>query len=181
MVKTYTETTEDDSFDDNQEVALSKTRIKRNMHELQALGESLVGLSKKRLDELQLADKLYEAVIEAQKIKSRGAKARQFQYIGRLMRDIDPEPIRQKMALWAQGLTGHEAVHQAAEHWRERLMTEPETITAFLEKFENIDSQVLDKLIQKAKMERARQLSPVAYRKLFRLIRDCLINEAAAQ
>jgi ribosome-associated protein len=97
------------------------------------------------------------------------------------MRDIDPEPIRQKMALWAQGLTGHEALHHLAEKWRERLMTEPDAITAFVSTFSELDIQKVSKMIDKAKQERAKQLSPVAYRQLFRLVRDCLIDQQNAR
>src|SRR5437773_11248988 len=67
------------------------------MHELQALGVALVGLPETQLRSMALADDLLEAVLEAKRIKSHEARRRQMQYIGRLMRDIDPGAIRSRL------------------------------------------------------------------------------------
>ena len=72
----------------------SKTRKKQAMHELQALGAALVALPDGSLASLSLPDSLAQAIAEARRIPSREGKRRQLQYIGRLMRDVDPEPIR---------------------------------------------------------------------------------------
>ena len=72
----------------------SKTRKKQAMHELQALGAALVALPDGSLASISLPDSLAQAIGEARRITSREGKRRQLQYIGRLMRDLDPEPIR---------------------------------------------------------------------------------------
>ena len=76
----------------------SKTRRKAAMHALQDLGEALVALEAKRLAELAaevaLPDALVEAIREARSITAWGARKRQLQYIGKLMREVDPDPIR---------------------------------------------------------------------------------------
>ena len=77
-----------------QDEIVSKTRKKREMHELQALGVALVELPETQLKSMALADDLLEAVLEAKRITSHEARRRQMQYIGRLMRDIDPAAIR---------------------------------------------------------------------------------------
>ena len=77
---------------------VSKTRKKREMHELQALGVALVALPEWQLNAMALDRGLLAAMLEAKRIKSHEAKRRQMQYIGRLMRDVDAAPIRARMA-----------------------------------------------------------------------------------
>jgi ribosome-associated protein len=76
----------------------SKSARKREYIALQKLGEELILLKQSNLDSLPLDDNLREAVMEAQQIKAHGALRRQKQYIGKLMRHIDPEPLRAEMA-----------------------------------------------------------------------------------
>ena len=76
----------------------SKSARKREYIALQKLGEELIALKASDLDRLPLDDNLREAVSEAKQMKAHGALRRQKQYIGKLMRHIDPEPIRSKMA-----------------------------------------------------------------------------------
>jgi len=72
----------------------SKSQRKRDAHALQALGVQLVALPPARLARLALPDALYEAVVAAQGMRSHGARARQMQYIGKLMRQLDPAVLR---------------------------------------------------------------------------------------
>jgi ribosome-associated protein len=72
----------------------SKTERKRAMHELQALGEELCGVDPAWLAELALPESLADAIERARGITRHEARRRQLQFIGRLMRDVDPEPIR---------------------------------------------------------------------------------------
>lgn len=82
------------------ELRLSKSARKRAAHAAQKLGEELVRLKAAELDTLGLPEELYEAIREAQRIKnSRGGVARQRQYIGKLMREIDLAPIETAMAV----------------------------------------------------------------------------------
>jgi ribosome-associated protein len=76
---------------------ISKTQRKKNMHALQHLGERLAALNPAQLEQFDLAEKLREAIVEARKLKTFEARRRQMQYIGRLMREIDAEAIRQKL------------------------------------------------------------------------------------
>jgi len=71
----------------------SRTRKKKEDRALQALGEELVALSPEQLEQIPMQERLHEAVMAARKTKSHGARRRQMQYIGRLMRDVAPEPI----------------------------------------------------------------------------------------
>ena len=76
----------------------SKSARKREYIALQKLGEELITLKESDLDRLPLDDNLRDAVSEARQMKAHGALRRQKQYIGKLMRHIDPEPIRSEMA-----------------------------------------------------------------------------------
>ena len=76
----------------------SKSARKREYIALQKLGEELITLKQTELDCLPLDESLLEAILEAKQIKAHGALRRQKQYIGKLMRHIDPEPLRVEMA-----------------------------------------------------------------------------------
>ena len=82
--------TEDEDW---QELPPSKSSRKREAHALQKLGEDLVQLRAADLARLPLPESLRDAIDEARRLTSRGALSRQRQYIGKLMRDIDVEPI----------------------------------------------------------------------------------------
>lgn len=81
------------------ELRPSKSQRKREALALQDLGELLVELKPTRLAQLPLPDELREAVLTAQRTPQRGARKRQLQYIGKLMRRVDPEPIRAALGL----------------------------------------------------------------------------------
>ena len=80
----------------------SKSAKKREYLALQKLGEDLIGLNEPDLRKMELDEDLLEAVLEARRIKSHGALRRQKQYIGKLMRHVDPEPIRAAMTRLCQ-------------------------------------------------------------------------------
>ena len=88
------ENTEDD-FEDRP----SRSARKRVAEGLQKLGVRLVGLREAELQSLTLPEELLAAIQEARRLRARPAIARQHQYIGRLMRDIDPEPIERALAM----------------------------------------------------------------------------------
>jgi len=100
----------------------SKSERKRQQLELQELGESLVTLDAATLASLPLDDGLREAIQSAAKIRSRGALRRQKQLIGKLMRDVDPEPIRATLARLHSDDAAARRLFAQAEHWRDRLI-----------------------------------------------------------
>lgn len=114
---------------------ISKTRRKQEMHGLQTLGEELVSLKDDKLAELDLPESLLSAVREARRLSKHGALRRQLQYIGRLMRDVDAEPIREKLHGWRG--QGREAValQHLAERWRERLIADDAEFRHFVADF----------------------------------------------
>jgi len=155
-----------------QDEILSKTRRKQEMHELQALGAALVELSAAHLERMTLPDELARAVREARRIASHEARRRQIQYIGRLMRDLDAEPIRAQLAAVHGGSAQERARHQRLEHWRTRLLEDDGALTEFAQAHAGSDVQQLRALIRNARREQAESRPPRAFRELFRILRE---------
>ena len=142
------------------------------MHELQALGVALTRLPESQLRSIEIPAELREALLEAKRIKSHEAKRRQLQYVGRLMRDVDPAPIRSRLA----EIEGHgaraTARHRRLEAWRERLLADDEALTAFAAEHPGADLQALRASIRNARKEQKEGKPPRAYRELFRVLKD---------
>ncbi|MFN0300602.1 MAG: ribosome biogenesis factor YjgA [Burkholderiales bacterium] len=149
----------------------SKTQRKKAMHDLQELGAQLVDLSRERLGEIDLPLELLSAVQEAKRIKAHEARRRQLQYIGRLMRDVDPTPIRAKLDAWSGHSSAETALHRSAERWREELLSKEGALNAFASKFPDHDLQPLKKLISASAMELSLGRAPRHNREIYRLVR----------
>ena len=150
----------------------SKTRKKAQMHALQKLGVELVDLSRDRLESLRLPENLSEAVREAQRITAHEGRRRQMQYIGRLMRDIDPAPIQERLDAW-RGVSKAEVARQhALELTREKLIADDAALTEFAQKHPDVDLQTLRNLIRNARKETAEGRPPKSFREIFKVIRD---------
>src|SRR5437763_11477088 len=150
------------------------------MHELQALGVALVGLPETQLRSMALADDLLEAVLEAKRIKSHEGRRRQMQYIGRLMRDVDPAPIRARLDAIAGQSAEAAARHRRLEALRERLIGDDAALTDYVASHAGADLQALRTLIRNARREQQEGRPPRAYRELFRLLK-ALETRTAAQ
>ena len=142
------------------------------MHELQALGVALVRLSDSQLEAIEIPEQLREALLEAKRIRSHEAKRRQMQYIGRLMRELDPAPIRARLAELEGNSAQATARHRRLEAWRERLLGDDAALTAFAAEYPRADLQVLRTLIRNARKEAALGKPPRAYRELFRVVKE---------
>jgi ribosome-associated protein len=153
---------------DASDLAPSKTKRKQAMHALQDLGIQLVALDAKRLATLDLPEKLLDAIALARSATRHEAKRRQLQYIGRLMRDIDPAPLREALAAWAQGGQRERAHFALLEHWRDRVLSEPDGVQAFAAAYPAASPDTLMDLAADARAERARGAAPHKGRALFR-------------
>lgn len=158
----------------------SRTQRKKEVEALQALGERLVALNAAQLGVVPLPDELREAVLEAQRIRSREGHRRQLQYIGKLMRGIDVAPIRKAL----DALEGKDAEQNALLHrlerWRERLIAEGDAALAELvNEFPGADRQPLRQLVMKARKERDEAKPPAAARALFKALRELVDNPPA--
>jgi ribosome-associated protein len=164
--------------DDKVDSTVSKTRRKHAMLALQDLGETLTGLKPDRLAALELPERLAEAIAIARKLTRHEARRRQMQYVGRLMRDIDPAPIEAQLANWAVAPNAEKARIADVERWRKRLLEEPGALEVLGTQFPRADRPRLAALVARAAEERGRGSPPHAYRELFREL-NVLLSTAA--
>lgn len=141
------------------------------MSSLQDLGVSLVGLDAARLASLDLPERLVDAITLARGITRHEARRRQLQYVGRLMRDVDPAPIRAALAAFDRVPLAEKARFAAIERWRDRLLDEADALDAFVSERPGSDRAAIAKAVSAARVERARGESTRAYRELFRALR----------
>ncbi|MBI4195488.1 MAG: DUF615 domain-containing protein [Betaproteobacteria bacterium] len=152
----------------------SKTQRKKTMLALQDLGAELVALNEAQLATISLPERLHEAVNAARRMTSFEARRRQLQYIGKLMRAMDPEPIRARLDIWKAPSREHTARLRQLEHWRGRLIDEETALAEFVSAYPRADAQRLRTLVRNTRHERATDAPPRSYRALFRLLRDTL-------
>jgi ribosome-associated protein len=157
------------------EARQSKSARKREAASLQELGVELAGLPDQEIAALDLPDKLFAALRDLKRLPSHGAQLRQRQYIGKLMRDIDPAPVLAKLAERKLRHDSEIRRFQLVERWRDRLLSEPASaLGELLEEYPEADRAVLTKLLEKAERERVDRRAPAAARELFAFLRQLL-------
>lgn len=158
---------------------LSKTKRKQAMHDLQQLGEALVALDPRAVARLELPERLADAIAQARSITRHEARRRQLQFVGRLMRDIDPAPIRAALAR-LEGVDATERAHfAAAERWRDRMLADDAAIDAFVAAHAGVARPEIVALVHDSRAERASGRPPHRFRALFRLIARATAADAA--
>ncbi len=173
---------------------VSRTDLKRESTELQKLGESLLNLRADLRDKLNLPDKLIEALAEAKRITNFEGKRRQMQFVGKLMRQLDPAVLdAARAALVEQHMPSarETALLHTAEQWRDRLIADDEAVAAWISDFPQTDTQQLRALVRQARKDAvpadkaavSQGLAPRqgrAYREVFQLVRELLASVDAS-
>jgi ribosome-associated protein len=160
---------------ETEEQRLSKSARKREAASLQELGVKLAALPDQEIKALDLPENLFIALRDLRRLPSHGAQVRQRQYIGKLMRKIDPEPVLAKLAERKQRHDVEIRHFQQIERWRDRLLSEPAVaLPELLEEYPRADRAALTRLLEKAERERLEQRSPVGARELFAFLRQLL-------
>jgi ribosome-associated protein len=160
---------------ESEEQLRSKSARKREAASLQELGVKLSALPDQEIKALDLPDNLFIALRDLRRLPSHGAQVRQRQYIGKLMRDIDPQPVLAKLAERKQRHDLEIRHFQQIERWRDRLLSEPAAgLDDLLREYPHVDRATLTKLLDKAEKERLEQRSPVGARELFAFLRQLL-------
>lgn len=152
----------------------SKSARKRQMLSLQAMGESLLDLNEKQLATIPIDDeRLVSAIRECRQIHSHSARKRHLQYIGRLMRDIDPAPIEQAL-LELRHARQHSAnaFHDLEQLRADILSGGLDAVELAMTRFPQGDRQHLRQLVLQHQRETQREQPPAASRKLFRYLRE---------
>lgn len=161
----------------------SRTDLKRQSSELQKLGEDLLTLRTELLTELDLSDKLKDAVMEARRISNFEGKRRQLQFIGKLMRQLDPlmlEAMRQALSDQSSGSAHATRLLHLSEHWREQLLHVDSSIGDWLQQHPQTNAQQLRSLIRQARRDAVPEKPGAAirhgraFRELYALIHEQL-------
>ena len=151
---------------------ISKTKLKAEADALQEIGVKLVALPNSKLTQLDLPERLVDAINEAKRITANGATRRQKQYIGSLMREIDVAPIVEQMEKWEGKNTAENAYFHNLERWRARLLEDEDALSEFIQQYPNVDSQQIRTLIRNARREASANKPPKSSRELFKLLRE---------
>ena len=150
----------------------SKSQRKRESTALQHLGEELVALSKERLAKIDMPERLKDAILEAQRITAHEGRRRQMQFIGKLMRSTDPEPLQAAV----DEVKGASAASTARQHrleaLRTKLMADESGFKQLAEAYPEADIQRLRQLRRNAIKEAEQKKPPKSFRELFRELRE---------
>lgn len=169
----------------------SRTDLKRESDELQELGKELLTLRADLFNAVGLPDKLVDALAEAKRITNFEGKRRQMQYVGKIMRKLEPELVqaaRQALEEQHKGSAAEKMQLHLAEHWRDRLIADDEALALWMAEHPTTDTQQLRALIRQARKDAqpagkeanvqiSQGLAPRkgrAYRELFQLVRQHL-------
>ena len=152
----------------------SKSQQKRDVEALQELGETLVKLPAAQFKRIELPENLRIAVADCRKITQNGALRRQKQYIGKLMRGVDPAPIQAQLDVFNGVSVAENAKLHQSEKWRDKLIAENDALTLFLNAYPDADATHLRQLIRNARDEALHNKPPKAFREIFRVIRELM-------
>ncbi len=170
---------------------LSRTKKKLHAEKLQKLGESLVELPEIEINKMDISQELKQAALDAQKMTQHGAKRRQLQYIGSLMRNLDPTTIEGAVEHISRGRAVAEQKFKAMEKWRDDLINDANSgstsvIESFLDQYPGADRQRLGQLVRNAgkdskKLQESSSTDtaakmPKSSRTLFRYIREIVAS-----
>ena len=150
----------------------SKTKQKEVMHELRDLGAELVELSVGQLKRINLPENIFDAVRECQKITAHGARRRQIQYLGKLMRSVDDEPIRAGLALLRGESSAETARLHRLERLRVRLLEDEAVLTEIAAQWPGVDLQHLRTLRRNALTEKENNTPPKNFRANFQNLQE---------
>jgi ribosome-associated protein len=153
--------------------APSRTQLKKEMQDLQELGEALAGLPDDRLAGLKIEERLRDAIAELHRTRSFEGKRRQIQYIGKLMKFEDAEPLKEAVASYRVGSAKDTLAMHQAEYWRDQLLADDEALANWLTAYPQTDVQQMRSLVRSARKEK---LEPGArrgraFRDLFQMVK----------
>src|ERR1700712_1777987 len=156
----------------------SRNELKKHMQDLQELGEAVSSLPPDRLDKLKIDERLRDAIDELRRTKSFEGKRRQIQYIGKLMKHEDPEPLREAVASYRVGSASDTLALHQSEYWRDQLLAADDALANWVKEFPATDVQQMRSLVRSARKEKLEpgERHGRAYRDLFRMVKDRMLD-----
>lgn len=161
----------------------SKTRLKKESHDLQDLGLELEKLPRARIEAIEMPENLRDAILELKRTKSHEGRRRQLQYVGKLMRTADAEPIREALAALQLGSAKATLALHRAERWRAELIASDDALTRWVDEHPGTDVQQLRNLVRAARKDATiapEQRSGKGFRDLYQFVRGMLDDKARA-
>ena len=156
----------------------SKSARKRAQLELQQLGEQLIPLSDAELASFALDDRIVDAIRAARSIRSHGALRRQKQLIGKLMSDLDPEPLRAGLAALRADDLAAKRTFARAEQWRDRLLRDGASALSAFEQETGVTAPALAELLAEYEVAFSDRAEKTLRRKIFRRVHEILVKIA---
>ena len=145
--------TDPDQDEDHGYDGPSKTMVKKAMLDLTQLGLDLLELPPERLDAVEMDDNVREALEELRRTTAHGARQRQMRYLGKLLRNAEPEPLRQALADYQASRVLSARAHHEVEQWRERLLAGDEGLNEWLAAHPAGDTPALRAQLRDARRE----------------------------
>jgi ribosome-associated protein len=153
----------------------SKSELKRQMNELQKLGEQLVAEPRDRVKRVPMPEQVRDAILMCQTITNHEGRRRQLQYVGKMMRTLDEEEvavIQRTIDSWKGMSKAETAALHALERRRDKLLADDKALTELLGEHPELDGQHLRTLIRNARKEQAENKPPKAYREIFQILKE---------
>ncbi|MGR9045565.1 MAG: ribosome biogenesis factor YjgA [Gammaproteobacteria bacterium] len=164
-----------EDFDDDIEYAVrpNKSQIKRDIAALSALAEEMVALPPAQLNMLDLPEDLDKAICAAAGMPPKGARKRQLKFITGLLRKLDVEPIKEKLARMKNQSAHAVREHHKVERWRDRLLAEgDDALTELLADYPHADRQHLRQTVRNAQKEMEAAKPPKSSRELYHYLKS---------
>ncbi|KAE8439129.1 ribosome biogenesis factor YjgA [Vreelandella piezotolerans] len=153
----------------------SKSQLKREMHALQALGETLIAMNPTERSRFPLSDDMLRAIDETARIRSHEGRRRHMQYVGKLIRKEDLTAIQGVFDAIEQEKEQRDHAFHRLEKWRDRMIDEgDDAVDLFMVDYPNADRQALRQLVRNTRKEREQGKPPTSSRKLFKHLRETL-------
>lgn len=153
---------------------VSRTQKKQRALRLQRLGEQLVALPPEQAATIPMPDELATAVAEAREMHKHGARRRQLQYVGALMRELDPEPIESALTDLTRGDRQEVRQFKQVEAWRDALLAGEGDMEAICSACPAVEISRLENLVAEAHAAKAAPAKRKAARRLFRYLKDAV-------
>ena len=158
---------------DDEQNLVSRSQVKRESHALTELGKEMTKLEPSVLDKIPLEENIRDAIIAVRKMKKGSALKRQIQYIGKLLRNTDEEPIRTAYEKAINPYREDVKHLHKLENWRDRLIAEGDkALEDLIEEMPHVDRQHLRQLIRQANKEREKNKPPKSSREIFQYLKQ---------
>ena len=161
----------------------SKSELKRQMSDLQKLGEELVAEARDRVKRVPMPEDVRDAILMCQTITNHEGRRGQMQFVGKKMRTLDEAEIaviQQTIDSWKGMSKADTAALHALERRRDKLLADDKALTVLLGEHPELDGQHLRTLIRNARKEQAENKPPKAYREIYQILKDLAKKGKAA-